>query len=393
MRSAARAATLVAALAIAPGCSETGGQAPEPVPGAPRILLTTSPAGQRTIEVAGLAAADLAHLERAALSREAWQAVLRVQVAQADPAPAELPPVLGDHVVRDGVLRFTPQFPFDPGQRYEVVFDPSSLPSARGGSAPTPRAPLRATVEVSAPDRAPSTRVVAVYPHRSRGAGEPSPPVRRLLGPDGPGRWRRARPAARRARPARGRPVPAAGRRSVELGPHALHGSLRPRARQARHPAERRAGPPAGGGAHVHPGDRRGLARRRRSAAGGAVPPGVQGGSAPGARPRSRRLAARPPGTRHARPSRGTLSGVAGLRPAATRAPRGNRGAAGRWPGRSGWSGGRRAGPSRRPRRGGRASIDSSRRRPSRTSRATASGGRSRSTRRGPKAPSAPAAR
>ncbi len=153
-----------AALAFAPACSPTSGQAPEPAAGAPRILLAASPSGQRTVDVAGLAAGDLAHLERAALSRDAWQAILRVRVAQAIPSPAELPPVLGDHAVRDGVLRFTPRFPFDAGQRYEVVFDPSSLPSARGGSAPTPPRVLRATVEVPAPDREPSTRVVAVYP-------------------------------------------------------------------------------------------------------------------------------------------------------------------------------------------------------------------------------------
>ena len=164
MRQAARTAAAVAVLALAAGCSQTSGQAPEPAAGAPRILLAASPSGERTIDVAGLPAADLAHLERAALSRDAWQAILRVQVAQADTAPAELPPVLGDHAVRDGVLRFTPRFPFDAGQRYEVVFDPSTLPSARGGSAPSPPRALRAAVEVPAPDRAPSTRVVAVYP-------------------------------------------------------------------------------------------------------------------------------------------------------------------------------------------------------------------------------------
>ena len=164
MRQAARAAAVVAALAFAPACSQTGGQAPEPAAGAPRILLAASPSGQRTIDVTGLAAADLAHLERAALSRDAWQAILRVQVAQADPASADLPPVLGTHAVRDGVLRFTPRFPFDAGQRYAVVFDPSSLPSARGGSAPTPPRALRTMIEVPAPEREPSTRVIAVYP-------------------------------------------------------------------------------------------------------------------------------------------------------------------------------------------------------------------------------------
>ena len=165
MGHAARAAALVAAaLALAPGCSQTSGQAPEAVPGAPRIRLATSPSGQRTIDVAGLAAADLVHLERTALSRDAWQAILRVHVAQADPASAELPPVLGDYAVHAGALRFTPRFPFDEGQRYEVVFDPSSLPSARGRSAPIPSRALRTMVEVPAPDREPSTRVVAVYP-------------------------------------------------------------------------------------------------------------------------------------------------------------------------------------------------------------------------------------
>ncbi len=165
MTQAARAAAVMAAaLAFAAGCSQTSGQAPERAAGAPRILLVASPSGQRTIDVAGLAAADLAHLERTALSRDAWQAILRVQVAQAGPAPAELPPVLGDYAVHAGALRFTPRFPFDAGQRYEVVFDPSSLPSARGGSAPTPPRAIRATVEAPAPDREPSTRVVAVYP-------------------------------------------------------------------------------------------------------------------------------------------------------------------------------------------------------------------------------------
>ena len=164
MGHAARAAALVAALAVAPGCSQTSGQAPEAVPGAPRIRLATSPSGQRTIDVAGLAAADLVHLERSALSRDAWQAILRVHVAQGDPASAELPPVLGDYAVHAGALRFIPRFPFDAGQRYEVVFDPSSLPSARGGSAPIRSSALRTMVEVPAPDREPSTRVVAVYP-------------------------------------------------------------------------------------------------------------------------------------------------------------------------------------------------------------------------------------
>ena len=163
MEHAARAA-LVAALALAPACSQPGGQAPEPVSGEPGIRMAVSPAGQRTIEVTGLPAEDVAYLESAASSGEVWQALLRVHVAQEHPTAAELPPVLGDYVVRDGVLRFKPRFPFAEGQRYEVVFDPSSLPSARFDSAPLPSRTLRTTVEVPAPAGEPSTRVVAVYP-------------------------------------------------------------------------------------------------------------------------------------------------------------------------------------------------------------------------------------
>ena len=196
MRHRARAAALVAALALAPGCSPQGGGMPESAPGergggqrrgfidgvpesAPGerrgraqqsvpgeldIHLAAAPSGERTIDVAGLPAEDLAHLEGAALTREAWQALLRVHVAPADPAAAELPSVLGDYAIAGGTLRFTPRFPFAAGQRYEVVFDPSSLPSARDRAAPTPPRTLRTTVEVPAPDLEPSTRVAAVYP-------------------------------------------------------------------------------------------------------------------------------------------------------------------------------------------------------------------------------------
>ena len=176
MRQVARAAALVAALALVPACSPPGGPAPgtapralgdgapQPAAGEPGIHLAAAPSGERTIDVAGLPAADLAHLEGAALTREAWQALLRVRVARADPASEELPPVLGDYAVASGKLRFTPRFPFPAGQRYEVVFDPSSLPSGRDRSGPTQPRTLRTTVEVPAPDLEPSTRVAAVYP-------------------------------------------------------------------------------------------------------------------------------------------------------------------------------------------------------------------------------------
>ena len=163
MRYTAGVAAMAAALALAPACSQPSGQAPVS-DGEPRIRLGAAPSGQRTVDVVGLPAEDLAQLEQTPPARNGWQAILRVQVARTGRASTETPPVLGTYGVRDGALRFTPQFPFDPGQRYEVVFDPSSLPSVRRGSVPVPLRPLSTTVAIPAPDVAPSTRVVAVYP-------------------------------------------------------------------------------------------------------------------------------------------------------------------------------------------------------------------------------------
>ena len=160
----ARAAALVAALALAPACSRPGGQEPDPFGGDVQIRLSAASSGELAVDVDGLPAEALARLEHDSPTRDAWQALLRVQVARPDHSSAALPPVLGRYAVRDGALRFTPQFPFDPGQRYDVVFDPSLLPSARHRSAPSPLRPVSTTLEVPAPDRAPSTRVVAVYP-------------------------------------------------------------------------------------------------------------------------------------------------------------------------------------------------------------------------------------
>ena len=162
--TARAAVVLAAALALAPACSRPSGQEPGEADGDVRIRLSAASSGALAVDVEGLPAADLARLERDPPPREAWQALLRVQVARADGTADELPPVLGDYAVRDGALRFSPRFPFDPGQRYEVVFDPSSLSPAPQRSAASPLHPVRTTIEVPAPDRAPSTRVVAVYP-------------------------------------------------------------------------------------------------------------------------------------------------------------------------------------------------------------------------------------
>lgn len=163
MRHIAGAAVLAAALALAPACSQPSGQEPDRLGGEPRVRLNATSSGRLAIDVEGLPAGDLARLETDPPARDAWQALLRVEVARNGQASAALPPVLGDYAVHGGAVRFTPRFPFDPGQRYEVVFDPASLPSARD-SAASPLRPIRTTIDVPAPDRAPSTQVAAVYP-------------------------------------------------------------------------------------------------------------------------------------------------------------------------------------------------------------------------------------
>lgn len=86
---------------------------------APRIEL--NPAG--SIDVVGLPVDDLAQLNDRTLSGEEWTALLRVAVA-GQTSGTDRPAVLGAYEISDARLRFIPQFPFDPGQRYDVVLDP-----------------------------------------------------------------------------------------------------------------------------------------------------------------------------------------------------------------------------------------------------------------------------
>jgi hypothetical protein len=129
----------------------------------PRIHLNLglSPAA---VDVVGLDGPDLAMLKDADLSREQWSDVLRVRVitgdATATPAAGQ-PSVLGTHSVADAVVRFVPQFPFEPGIRYLVEFDArASGPNGDEGRDTV----VTATVQVPLPTRHTATRIVGVYP-------------------------------------------------------------------------------------------------------------------------------------------------------------------------------------------------------------------------------------
>ena len=66
----------------------------------------------------------------------------------------------------DGVVRFTPMFPFDRGRPYTVQFDPAALPGIADGD--EPGGPVTTTVELPRPDVTPTTVVMRVLPTGDR---------------------------------------------------------------------------------------------------------------------------------------------------------------------------------------------------------------------------------
>jgi hypothetical protein len=141
-----QAAVLASVVAGAAACGGPSG------PSAPAVALTSpSGGGAAYINVTGLSRQVLDAL--AGQSPEQLSRVLRVAVG------AEAPPMLGTHAVVDGVLRFTPAFPFDAGRQYQVRFDGASLPAWDGGPAA-----FEATVGLPALATTPSTEVSQVYP-------------------------------------------------------------------------------------------------------------------------------------------------------------------------------------------------------------------------------------
>jgi hypothetical protein len=134
--------------AIAAACSAAS---------APSIGLDTRPHFP-VVTVSGLSWRDMSALTSATLSREAWQSILRVSVKTADGA-APLP-MAGSYDVSNGVIRFTPIVPLEPGRPYEVTFSPAALPGGTLAHLP----PVVRVLSVPAPPPSPPTSVTGVYP-------------------------------------------------------------------------------------------------------------------------------------------------------------------------------------------------------------------------------------
>jgi hypothetical protein len=154
-----------AVLVFLSACQLAGGRYPPGSDTAPRIELNLERSASGTVDVIGLPADDLSRLKQRTLTREEWAAVLRIAVASDAGTATDRPAVLGTYVISDGTLRFTPQFPFDPGQRYDVVLDPTRLPTLTGApSAPWRSRLLETSIKVPVPEGTPTTRVVGVFP-------------------------------------------------------------------------------------------------------------------------------------------------------------------------------------------------------------------------------------
>jgi hypothetical protein len=135
-----------AAVVLAAACSRT-----------PSIEVSLVGSSQPTaIEISGLPGRDINALQKAALTRDQWQQILKVTVAGATI------PIAGDYAVVDGMLRFTPMYGFDPGRPLDARFDPSRIPGA------DPADPWRAVKQkvLAAAARPPQlpTAVTHVYP-------------------------------------------------------------------------------------------------------------------------------------------------------------------------------------------------------------------------------------
>ena len=114
-------------------------------PGPPRIELRTDN-NETTIEVVGLNNDQWWKAWSEFSTREQWQTVFRVSVAQ------DQPPMLGDYAMDGDRVVFTPMFPLDPGRQYFVYFAPEGA------------APITATVGLPATHTTPTTTVAQVFP-------------------------------------------------------------------------------------------------------------------------------------------------------------------------------------------------------------------------------------
>ena len=126
------------------------------------IEFVSEASGTPMVEVSGLNPADLVALDGATVSTTEWQQVFRVFVA--NDVDSDRLPVLGKYSITDLTIRFSPLYPFDPGQDYDVVFNPAGFVGRKHLSTKWPNDTLVKRFQVKTTGASPSTEIVGVFP-------------------------------------------------------------------------------------------------------------------------------------------------------------------------------------------------------------------------------------
>ena len=157
--------------------------------------------------------------------------VARVRSARVGRQPT--PAVAGSYRVTADAIEFTPAFAFDPGRRYEVVFDPARFPA----SIEWPGSGVCESSAVAG-DRPragrPTTSVAGIYPSADVVPENQLRLYVHFSAPMGRQGGTGVHPPAGRQARASGRSIPAARRGVLERRPHAVHGVLRSGPSEAR---------------------------------------------------------------------------------------------------------------------------------------------------------------
>ena len=128
---------------------------------AERVAIRWIPGASNIVEVSGLTMESLAQLRDAKWTPTQWRSLLSVRVDHGNLFDeVGVPAMQGEYRVLDGVLRFVPQFPLDPGVRYRATFHPDKLPGGRSGDTST----ISTAFDVPARPAAAPTVVERVYP-------------------------------------------------------------------------------------------------------------------------------------------------------------------------------------------------------------------------------------
>ena len=158
-------ALTVALLVVVAACAGFGGPSAAPTV---EIRMQTPGDGAEpaSVEVGGLKVEDLDALRAAGLTNDQWVDLLQLTVvSEDDDGGLEMPSVLGSYAIGDdGVLRFRPIFPFDPGRPYSARFGPTRLPGRDAATLD----PIVAVVKLPKPDVESSTVVEQVFPSGDR---------------------------------------------------------------------------------------------------------------------------------------------------------------------------------------------------------------------------------